>query len=430
MGFFRKMFRSAQQEHPSSYDDQPVSLPIDAPEAVQPANALSAEHPPDDGSGSAEPAAEIEWEQPAQTPEAELPAPPEHQETADTHGSTLPPVAQTTTPDPLPDEPVPSSSAADAPEPEHTGQETPGEERDSSSERLHDTEPLAAFAPAEKGTNQLSSHSVPALRQQRSVQGLAAAALRDIGRVRANNQDSVFTLLTTLPRENSDLPMGLFIVADGMGGHEGGEVASRLAIRTVVHEVLSQLVMRALDDDTIEALQPLMISAVEEANRVIWAHSQRVHSDMGTTCTAVLMLGQALYVAHVGDTRAYLFGPDGLQTLTEDHSAVGRLIQLGQINPAEAQDHPLRSQLYRTIGQQPGVQVDFSYHLIADNTHLLLCSDGLWGMVSENDIVQALQRSPWPQDICQELIALANLAGGEDNISAIVVTLPIPERSS
>ncbi len=281
-----------------------------------------------------------------------------------------------------------------------------------------------------RDTHMLDAASMPTLIHQRSVQGLAVTALRDVGRMRQENQDSVFALLTTLPRESLDVPMGLFVVADGMGGHDHGEVASRLAVRTVVHEVISQLMLPALDNAMTEALQPLMIAAVQEANRVIWDHARMVNSDMGTTCTAALLLGHALYIAHVGDSRAYMLEAGGLRCLTDDHSAVGRLIQLGQLDPSAARNHPLRSQLYRTIGQQPQIQVDFIYQPLGDSTHLLFCSDGLWGMVSEDQLQQALEQHRWPHDACAELIALANLAGGEDNISAVVVTLPIAERPS
>ncbi|NTW00534.1 MAG: serine/threonine-protein phosphatase [Oscillochloris sp.] len=283
------------------------------------------------------------------------------------------------------------------------------------------TEPIDA-------THQLDAAQAPVLSARRSAQGLAAMAARDIGRVREINQDSVFALLTTLPREGSDLSVGLFIVADGMGGHQGGEVASRLAVRTVVHQVLSQLVLPALDDSMSTALQPLMVSAVQAANQAIWEAAQAMGTDMGTTCTAVLMVGHGLYIAHVGDSRAYLYEPGGLRQITNDHSTVGRLIQLGQLDPSEAREHPLRNQLYRTVGQQPQVMVDFIYQPVGLSSHLLLCSDGLWGLVNVLEIEQALMRSPWPQDTCNELIALANLAGGEDNISAVVVSLPMAER--
>jgi PPM family protein phosphatase len=276
----------------------------------------------------------------------------------------------------------------------------------------------------EEGTRPLTSADVPALVALRSHRGLAAAAQRDIGRVRSINQDHVFALITTLPRESSDVTVGLFVVADGMGGHDGGEVASRLAITTVARHILSELVLPALADNVTEALQPLIIAAVQEANRAIWDHAQTVGSDMGTTCTVALLLSQALYIGHVGDSRAYLATPTGMRVLTGDHSTVGRLIQLGQLDPSDAREHPLRSQLYRTVGQHPEVMVDFIYQPLGDATYLLLCSDGLWGMLDDEVILDVLEHSFWPQDACRELIARANLAGGDDNISAVAVTLP------
>ncbi len=222
--------------------------------------------------------------------------------------------------------------------------------------------------------------------------------------------------------------MGLFIVADGMGGHEGGEIASRLAIRTVAQQILTNLLLPSFDNQELESLQELMIDAFEEANRVIWEQAQSNQTDMGTTCTAVLMLGKSLFTAHVGDSRAYTLEYGHLEQITSDHSAVGRLIELGQLDPAEAHEHPLRNQLYRTIGQQAEVEVDFAYQKVGDATHLLLCSDGLWGMLRDEVMCRTIIDSAWPHDACRELIAQANLAGGEDNISAIVVLLPSAER--
>jgi PPM family protein phosphatase len=292
-----------------------------------------------------------------------------------------------------------------------------------------DTTPAAVPQTAEligieDGTRPLTAADIPMLAALRSHRGLAAGALRDVGRVRSANQDSLFSLITSLPREGNDLAMGLFIVADGMGGHHGGEIASRMAISTVAHYILAELVVPALMDGTTEALQPLIIGAVQQANRAIWDHAQSIRSDMGTTCTVALLMGRALYIGHVGDSRAYLATPTGLKLITNDHSTVGRLIQMGQLDPSEAREHPLRSQLYRTIGQQPEVAVDFIYQPIGDATHLLLGSDGLWGMLGDDVLLDVLEHSIWPQDACHELIARANLAGGEDNITAIVVTLP------
>jgi serine/threonine protein phosphatase PrpC len=262
----------------------------------------------------------------------------------------------------------------------------------------------------------------------RSRRGLAVAALRDIGRIREVNQDSIFTMTTTAPRESSDITVGLYIVADGMGGHAGGEVASRLAISTVARHVMADLIVPALEENVTEALHPLIVSAVQEANRVIWDHAQSIGSDMGTTCTAALMLSNSLYIGHVGDTRAYLLTPQGMVCITTDHSSVGRLIQLGQLHPSEAREHPLRSQLYRTVGQQPDVLVDFIYQPLGDATHLLLASDGLWSLIDEAVIQDVLEQTVWPQDACRELVARANHAGGDDNISVIIVSLPEVEQ--
>ena len=218
--------------------------------------------------------------------------------------------------------------------------------------------------------------------------------------------------------------MGLFIVADGMGGHHGGEIASRMAVSTIARYLLAELIVPALADESSEAIQPLIIAAVQEANRTIWDYAQSLGSDMGTTCTVALLLGRALYLGHVGDTRAYLATPTGMRQITNDHSTVGRLIQVGQLDPSEAREHPLRSQLYRTVGQMPEVLVDFGYEQVGDATHLLLASDGLWGLLDDELLLDVLQHQQWPQDACSELIARANLAGGDDNISAIVVSLP------
>ncbi len=291
-------------------------------------------------------------------------------------------------------------------------------------ERLEDQLDSSDF----EGTRRLDTTSAPALSAHISHQGLSAMAARDIGRVRETNQDSVFALLCTLPRESCEVQVGLFVVADGMGGHQGGEIASRMAVHSVVQHVVTGLLLPALNERMDEELQVLMIGAIQTANTAIWEMARCLGNDMGTTCTAALLVGSSLYLAHVGDSRAYLYEPGGLRQLTNDHSTVGRLIQLGQLDPHEAREHPLRNQLYRTVGQQPHVPVDFLYQPLGASSHLLLCSDGLWGMIEEPLLAQALVRSPWPQDACDELIALANLAGGDDNISAVVVTLPLIER--
>lgn len=436
MAFLRRFFRGgeAEAEAVASSGDPPA-------EGAAPAETPAA--PAGDGAVSAAegrpPAAAPTLADPAPSADSPPPAAPSADDAwwaSSTAESDAPATSQSATVSHAPQAaPEPEADESDSPTAPHSLLEIERARAQLADNIAADAAPPAEPEPAAEddptaieGTRQLDEESAPAIVAQRSEQGLAAMAMRDIGRVREINQDSVFAMITSLPREASDLMVGLFIVADGMGGHHGGEVASRLAVRTIVHHVLSQLVLPTFDDQPTEALQPLMVTAVQEANRAIWEHAQGAGSDMGTTCTAALLVGHGLYIAHVGDSRAYLYEPGGLKQLTSDHSTVGRLIQLGQLDPSEAREHPLRNQLYRTIGQQAQVSVDFIYQPVSQSSHLLLCSDGLWGMINERLMEQALRRSPWPQDMCSELIALANLAGGDDNISAVVVTLPMGVR--
>lgn len=163
------------------------------------------------------------------------------------------------------------------------------------------TRPLSAIhSPADIHIELSSQNDVT------KVPVLFAAAQRDIGQVRHINQDHVYAMVSTLPREDSDIQIGLFVVADGMGGHEGGEIASQLAVSSIVRMVLAHFVVPALEEDFSAALQDLMVESVQEANRTIWNRAQDLGIDMGTTCTAALIVGRTVYIGHVGDSRAYL----------------------------------------------------------------------------------------------------------------------------
>lgn len=425
MSFLSKLFRGMNQRSEPAHTEEPPPAPPELPTAVESVPTARAPETEPEAAPETEPEATPENAPPAEEErpwwEVSVPSPaavevePINEQTA-VEGEAIEAQPE---PNPIPNE-------DNAIESQSEGTVADEAERTSTTAVLAEEPEATAALEAElsDGTRQLTEHASPELVALRSRRNLAAAAQRDIGRVRSINQDSVFCFLTTLPRENSDVTLGLFIVADGMGGHDGGEIASRLAVTTVAQHVLSDLVLPALTDTFNDTIQPLLISAVQEANRTIWEQAQLAGSDMGTTCTVALLLGQAFYIAHVGDSRAYLVTPTGMRLLTTDHSAVGRLIQVGQLDPEEARDHPLRSQLYRTIGQNPEVIVDFMYQPIGDGTHLLLCSDGLWGMLDDEVLLDVLEHALWPQDACRELIARANLAGGEDNISAVVVTLP------
>jgi serine/threonine protein phosphatase PrpC len=272
-------------------------------------------------------------------------------------------------------------------------------------------------------TTRSLSASAPQLAALLGERVLAAAALRDIGRERRENQDHCFAQVLRFPAEQRDLSLGLFVVADGMGGHHDGGYASKLALSTVVQNVLTEFVAPVLGDER-PTPQPIVQAAVQAANAAVYSAGRDAGSDMGTTCTAALLYGEDLIVAHVGDSRALLIG-SGVKQLTTDHTAVGRLIAIGALTPEEAQEHPLRNQLYRSIGQQPDVTVDVTTTTLRGETHLILCSDGLWGLVPDAMIADIVIDAPTPQVAARHLVAQANLLGGHDNISVVVVALPV-----
>ena len=226
---------------------------------------------------------------------------------------------------------------------------------------------------------------------------VAAAVATHVGLVREGNEDSYLT----------DEP--LFAVADGMGGHRGGEVASQLAVETL--EKLFQKGIGELPDQ------------VQEANRVVFERSvvdEKV-AGMGTTLTAALVEGDRVRLAHVGDSRAYLLRDGGLRLLTEDHTLVHRMVTEGEISREEAETHPQRSVLTRALGVETVVDVDDDSIQVRPGDRLLLCTDGLTSMVSEQAVEEALRTVPDPHEAAQRLVQLANEGGGADNTTVVVL---------
>ena len=226
---------------------------------------------------------------------------------------------------------------------------------------------------------------------------LEAGAATDVGRVRDRNEDS---LLVEDP---------LYAVADGMGGHLGGDVASRLAVETL-HEIFGS------------GTEPLH-EQVRRANEVVFERSLRDRNvaGMGTTLTVAVMEGDRLRLAHVGDSRAYLLRGGDLRQLTEDHTLVARMVKKGEITRREAETHPHRSVLTRVVGTEPEVVVDESTVPLLDGDRVLLCTDGLTGMVTEEQVKAILESEPEPQAAADRLVRAANRAGGIDNVTAVVL---------
>jgi PPM family protein phosphatase len=247
------------------------------------------------------------------------------------------------------------------------------------------------------------------------------ASCQSTGRERAHNEDTIFTLSCFLSGLDSPVHLGIYVVADGMGGHQSGEVASNLAAQGSSQYLLERIYREFVFEHksfTPPEIMQWVIEAVGEAQSRIL---QRVPGG-GTTLTLLLVLDTKYYLAHVGDSRLYLIGKDGSLTLkTRDHSLVKRLIDLGEITESEAEVHPHRNVLYRAMGQSDPFEPDTDEFSLKPGERLLLCSDGLWGVVKPEDLTQVLNSTQDLDDVAYALVKAANDAGGPDNISVILV---------
>ncbi|MGH2787208.1 MAG: Stp1/IreP family PP2C-type Ser/Thr phosphatase [Actinomycetota bacterium] len=230
---------------------------------------------------------------------------------------------------------------------------------------------------------------------------VAIGAKSDVGRVREGNEDSYLV----------DDP--LFVVADGMGGHLAGDVASSTAVEVIAAAAQSE---DGGDPDSLAVL-------VRDANEAIFkkAQADTALRGMGTTCTLLMIQDSRGHLAHVGDSRAYLLRDGELSQLTEDHSLVGRMVKEGRLTAQEAENHPQRSIITRALGVDSDVEVDLMTVELKGEDRILLCSDGLTSMVDDDRIKEVLGRTPDPQIAADELVSVANEAGGEDNVTVVIV---------
>jgi protein phosphatase len=244
--------------------------------------------------------------------------------------------------------------------------------------------------------------------------GLELANLSDVGRQREQNED-YFCYVEPASEEDFRRIGRLAIVADGMGGHVGGQVASGIAIDTVRDVYLAHPA-----GDPSEAL----LTAFQNAHAAIQAYA-REHPElqgMGTTCTAAVLRNRDLYYGHVGDSRLYLIRDSGISQITDDHSVVGRLLREGQITPEEAAVHPDKNVLTAALGMDSAVPGDFSEIPVPLNPNdiLLICTDGLHGLVSDEEMCEIALNNP-PTEACRELVRMANERGGFDNITVQIL---------
>ena len=269
-------------------------------------------------------------------------------------------------------------------------------------------------------SNQLALDSISSSRVE--PQQFTSGCGQSIGKQREHNEDCLFTFSATMGGEANSAPLGLFVVADGMGGHQYGEVASSTAIRTMANYLLKRFHTYLINpsEGMEEPLQEMMRAAITEAQRAV----TQAAPGSGTTLTAALVLGQQMTIGHVGDSRAYALRMDGrVEVLTRDHSLVKRLEELGQISSKEAATHPQRNVLYRAIGQGEVLEPDIFTTPFPQPGYLLLCTDGLWSVLPDDNLCDLITSAPSLQGACQNLIAAANNAGGPDHISVVLVQL-------
>ncbi len=243
---------------------------------------------------------------------------------------------------------------------------------------------------------------------------LRSYALTDIGQKRQLNQDFIY---------RSETPVGnlpnVFIVADGMGGHNAGDYASRLAVETVVEEIST-----SFEKNPVKILN----NAIERANEMLRkrAREDRALSGMGTTIVAATCIGKYLEVANVGDSRLYVIS-DEIRQITQDHSLVEEMVRMGGLDKETARNHPDKNIITRSVGARRDVEVDFFDVELQTGDMVLLCSDGLTNMVDDEMICRILKGDGNLEDRVEELTRTANQNGGKDNISVIVIELSADE---
>lgn len=256
---------------------------------------------------------------------------------------------------------------------------------------------------------------------------IVSGGVTDLGLVRTNNEDC-FRIVESL---------NLFVLADGMGGEAHGEVASEMAVETVVKACMEPAGTAGIPATQLGSSEPTwsektkrLTGAVHQANRNIYdsAEAHPEQRGMGATLTAAWIDGSKLSVAHVGDSRLYLLRSGNLQQLTSDHSLVAEQVRRGILTAAEAEESEMQSVLLRALGALPDVEVDTEEHTVFARDTLLLCCDGLTRMVSDPEIAGTLQSENDPTKAAEKLIALANERGGVDNITVIVVRVGSESR--
>ncbi len=255
--------------------------------------------------------------------------------------------------------------------------------------------------------------------------GRKIGMLTDVGRVRKVDEDSIMASEMSFGVDSKDYKFRLLVVADGMGGHAKGEEASKIALNAISRTVLPRL----FDDVSFTKLLEI---GIQNANQDILNHVDKhpETSGMGTTSVCALLENNKVYLANIGDSRAYVISDDGIRRITKDHSYVQELIDNGEITDEESRTHPKKNVITKAIGAATVAEPDmFSFTLDLDES-LLLCCDGVIAHLTDNDIHEIISDSDDPHKACQKIIDVANERGGTDNISLIILSADTQNQSN
>lgn len=254
-------------------------------------------------------------------------------------------------------------------------------------------------------------------------ESLEAGSAQSAGLERESNEDSLVMMFGNSYGEEALPDFGIFCVADGAGGLGHGELASSIAVRSVVHSLMEDGVLKALElgtGDQQPDMEQMARRAFDRANQDV-----REGANGGvTTLTVALVLNGNMTIGHAGDSRAYLIENGHPKLLTRDHSYSWRLVEIGQISEEEAMAHPKRNQLWNAVGQGSNLVVEVNSYPQPHGAELLICSDGLWGEVPPKQLDAVLAAHLEPNETCEELVRAANATGGPDNITALLVAFP------
>jgi serine/threonine protein phosphatase PrpC len=276
------------------------------------------------------------------------------------------------------------------------------------------------LAPITRIRTRRRSKSAPPAELPHDIPMFRTGIAYDVGRVRQTNEDCLVAI-TSLQQGNEASPYyGLFLVADGMGGHEQGERASLLAAQTFTREVIAKFGAQWLGvlTEQSESIQEILETSMVLANQAVMLNLP----GSGTTLTAALVFSRQVFLTHIGDSRAYFIGKE-IRQITHDHSLVQRLVDQGHISTEEASRFAQRNVLLKAVGQVEGIETDFLTVPWESGSRLMLCTDGLWGVLSDSEILRISKNYVSPQDAAIALARQANTMGGPDNISVVMVEM-------